>query len=107
MASLSWAYPRGPIDLGDRVRALPGDGRVPGLPEWRWMHTPGHAPGHVSFFREADRTLIAGDAFITTKQESALAVLAQRPEVHGPPPTSRKIGRRPGGPWGRWRLSPL
>ncbi|HEX8202342.1 MAG TPA: hypothetical protein VF590_17825, partial [Isosphaeraceae bacterium] len=31
------------------------------------------------------RALIAGDAFITTKQESALAVLTQRPELHGPP----------------------
>jgi glyoxylase-like metal-dependent hydrolase (beta-lactamase superfamily II) len=39
----------------------------------------------VSFFRDADRALIAGDAFVTTKQESALAVLTQRPELHGPP----------------------
>ena len=85
MAALSWAYPRGPINLGDRVRPLPDDGRVPGAEEWRWLHTPGHSPGHVSFYREADRTLIAGDAFVTTKQESAYAVLTQRPEVHGPP----------------------
>ena len=28
---------------------------------------------------------MAGDAFVTTKQESLSAVLAQRPEVHGPP----------------------
>ena len=85
MASLSWSSPRGPIDLGDRVRTLPGDQTVPGLSGWRWIATPGHSPGHVSFFRPSDRTLIAGDAFVTTKQESALAVLAQRPEVHGPP----------------------
>ena len=39
----------------------------------------------LSFFREADRTLIAGDAFVTTKQESAVAALTQRPEMHGPP----------------------
>jgi glyoxylase-like metal-dependent hydrolase (beta-lactamase superfamily II) len=85
MAALSRFYPRGPIDLGDRVRALPDDGTVPGMPEWRWIHTPGHTPGHVSLFRETDRTLIAGDAFVTTKQESATAVLTQRPELHGPP----------------------
>jgi glyoxylase-like metal-dependent hydrolase (beta-lactamase superfamily II) len=85
MAALSWLYPRGPIDLGDRARTLPEDGTVPGMPGWRWVHTPGHTAGHVSLFREADRTLIAGDAFVTTKQESALAVLTQRPEVHGPP----------------------
>jgi len=85
MASLSWLYPRGPIDLGGRLRPLPEDGSVPAMPDWRWIFTPGHAPGHISLFRDADRTLIAGDAFITTKQESAFAVLAQRPEIHGPP----------------------
>ena len=42
------------------------------MPGWRWVHTPGHTAGHVSLFRDADRTLIAGDAFVTTKQESAL-----------------------------------
>lgn len=85
MAALSFLYPRGPIDLGERVQALPEDGSVPGMPGWRWIHTPGHTAGHVSFFRDEDRTLIVGDAFVTTKQESALAVLSQRPEVHGPP----------------------
>jgi glyoxylase-like metal-dependent hydrolase (beta-lactamase superfamily II) len=55
------------------------------MPGWRWVPTPGHTPGHVSFFRDADRTLIAGDAFVTTKQESAVAALTQRPEMHGPP----------------------
>jgi glyoxylase-like metal-dependent hydrolase (beta-lactamase superfamily II) len=85
MAALSGLYPRGPINLGPRLRALPDDGSVPGMPGWRWIHTPGHTPGHVSFFRDADRTLIAGDAFVTTKQESALAVLTQRAELHGPP----------------------
>jgi len=85
MASLAFLYPRGPIDLGDRVHRLPADGAVPGLPDWRWLPTPGHAPGHVSLFRQSDRTLIAGDAFVTVKQESAFAVLSQRAEVHGPP----------------------
>jgi glyoxylase-like metal-dependent hydrolase (beta-lactamase superfamily II) len=85
MARLSPLYPKKPIDLGRRVRALPDDGSVPGMPGWRWIYTPGHAPGHVSFFKESDRTLIAGDAIVTTKQESALAVLTQRPELNGPP----------------------
>ena len=85
MAALSRFYPRGPIDLGGRVQVLPEDGSVPGMPGWRWIHTPGHTPGHVSLFRDEDRTLIAGDAFVTTKQESATAVLTQRAEIHGPP----------------------
>ena len=85
LALFSWMFPRGPIDLGARVRPLPADGSVPGMPGWRWVHTPGHTPGHVSLFRDSDRTLIAGDAFVTTKQESAAAVLAQTQEIHGPP----------------------
>jgi glyoxylase-like metal-dependent hydrolase (beta-lactamase superfamily II) len=85
MALLSWTYPRGPIDLGHRVRTLSYDGSVPGMPGWRWIHTPGHSPGHVSLFRDSDRTLIAGDAFVTTKQESLVSALTQRPEMHGPP----------------------
>ena len=85
MALLSPLYPRGPIDLGSRLRALPPDGTVPGMPGWRWLHTPGHAVGQVSLWRESDRTLIAADAFISTAQESAYAVLTQEPELHGPP----------------------
>jgi len=84
MAILSRLYPRGPVDLGARVRALSAD-TVPGADEWRWMHTPGHTPGHISLFREKDRTLLSADALITTKQESILSVLAQRCELHGPP----------------------
>ncbi len=78
-------FSRGPVDVGRRLRTLPEGGGVPGMPGWTWVHTPGHTVGHVSFWREADRTVIAGDAFITTRQESAYAVLTQKPEVHGPP----------------------
>ncbi len=85
MARLAPLYPRGPIDLGSRARPLPEDGSAPFMPGWQWLHTPGHTPGHVSFFREADGALLAGDAFVTVKQESARAVLSQRQELHGPP----------------------
>jgi glyoxylase-like metal-dependent hydrolase (beta-lactamase superfamily II) len=84
MAILSRLYPRGPIDLGSRVQAL-APHLVPGAAEWQWVHTPGHTPGHVSLFRDRDRTVLSADALITTKQESLLAVLAQRREMHGPP----------------------
>jgi glyoxylase-like metal-dependent hydrolase (beta-lactamase superfamily II) len=85
---MAWTSPmlgRGPIDVTRRLHTLPADGAVPGMPRWRWIHTPGHTPGHVSFWRDDDKTLIAGDAFITTRQESAYAVATQRPELHGPP----------------------
>ena len=89
MPLLSPTLPRGPIDLGDRLRALPEDGaelRLAELPGWTLLHTPGHTPGHVSFFREGDRTLLVGDAFCTTKPESFFeANFLQHPELHGPP----------------------
>jgi glyoxylase-like metal-dependent hydrolase (beta-lactamase superfamily II) len=47
--------------------------------------SPGHSPGHVSFFREADAILIAGDAFVTTRQESTLGALLKWPVVWRPP----------------------
>lgn len=85
MAALARFYPRGPINVSAWLHSLPSDGSVPYLPGWRWIATPGHTPGHISLWREADRTLIAGDAFITTRQESAFAVALQFPEIHGPP----------------------
>lgn len=41
--------------------------------------------GHISLFRDSDRTLIVGDAFVTVKQESALSVLLQQGQVSRPP----------------------
>ncbi len=85
MALLSPLYPTKPVDVSARLRTLPDDGSIPPLPGWRWIHTPGHSPGHVSFWREADRTLIVGDAFITVAGEGAYATAVQAPELHGPP----------------------
>ena len=85
LAVMSPLYPRTSADLSGKVTALPEDGSVPSLPDWRWFHTPGHAPGHISLFRAEDKLLVAGDAFCTTKQESFLAVAKQKPELHGPP----------------------
>lgn len=85
MARLARFYPTRPVDVGARLQPLPPDGSVPGMPGWRWLHTPGHTVGHVALWRGSDRALIAGDAFCTTAQESAYAVAVQEPEMHGPP----------------------
>lgn len=85
MSLLSPLYPHEAIDLEKQVHPLPKDFSIPGLPEWRWIHTPGHTEGHISLFRDSDHALIAGDAFITVKQESLLSVLTQDQEIHGPP----------------------
>ena len=55
--------------VGETTTPLPDDGSVPGFAEWLWLHTP----GHVSLWRESDRTLIAGDACITTDSDSLKA----------------------------------
>ncbi len=85
MAALSPMYPRGPIDVSRWLQSVSDDGSVPHMPGWRWVYTPGHTQGHIALWRESDRSLIAGDAVITTAQESAYAVLTQQIELHGPP----------------------
>lgn len=84
MAFLSRAFPRG----GQKVvktAVLPLPEQLPGLPEWRWLHTPGHTAGHISLFRDSDRVLLAGDAFLTVNADSWAQQLRRRPELGNPP----------------------
>ncbi len=76
------------FNLTRGVRPLPEDGTIPHLPGWRWLHTGGHTPGHVSLFREVDRTLISGDALLTTDVGSWSSILMRRQEITGPPAPS-------------------
>ena len=70
------------------------------MPGWQWLATPGHSPGHVSLFRNSDRTIIAGDAFITTRQEDAYAVASQKTRnARGRPCISPPTGVRPKSPF--------
>jgi len=85
LAKISFIYPIQPIDISTALNILPDDHSIPFLDEWTWIHTPGHTPGHVSLFRIKERTLIAGDAFTTVKQDSLYNVLVQKEEVNGPP----------------------
>lgn len=85
MATMSFLYPSSPINIWKRIKVLPAGGKIPILPEWKYVHTPGHAPGHISLFREGDGVLIAGDAFVTTHQESAISVMLQTRAISGPP----------------------
>jgi len=78
-------FPRVAANLGARLKDLPADGEVPGLPEWRWYHTPGHAPGHVVFFQPDESVLLAGDACATMDLDSAIGLLTQAPRISRPP----------------------
>jgi glyoxylase-like metal-dependent hydrolase (beta-lactamase superfamily II) len=50
-----------------RLDVLLHEGDVVATPvgAWRVLHTPGHTPGHVCYFRESDGVLISGDALLT------------------------------------------
>jgi glyoxylase-like metal-dependent hydrolase (beta-lactamase superfamily II) len=85
MSWMSWMYPTKPIDLGDRLQVIDNNGEIPELAEWKAIHTPGHSPGHVSLFLKLNATLIAGDAFSTTRPESAISALNFIKKLSGPP----------------------
>lgn len=85
LAEMSRAFPRGGYDFGSRVQELPKGNSIPGLPEWQYLHTPGHTAGHISLFRERDRTLITGDALTTVNQESPVTLVTLERELRQPP----------------------
>ncbi len=69
IAFLSRFMPSRPYDFSERLRELVPN-ELPGMPDWQWLETPGHSPGHISLFRPSDRVLLAGDAFATMNMDS-------------------------------------
>jgi glyoxylase-like metal-dependent hydrolase (beta-lactamase superfamily II) len=85
MAFLSRFFPSSPPNPGERLHDLPQGGEVPGLPGWRWHHTPGHAPGHAAFFQENESVLLAGDACATMDLDSVAGIVTQERRICRPP----------------------
>jgi glyoxylase-like metal-dependent hydrolase (beta-lactamase superfamily II) len=83
--TLARFFPTNTVDLGTRVDALGPDAPVPGLPDWETIETPGHTPGHISFFRRRDRVLLAGDAVTTMNLDSVWGTVTKRTQVCRPP----------------------
>ena len=81
-SKLSRFFPSSTVNLGDRLSAL---AEMPYLQDWECVHTPGHSPGHVAFFRRADGALIAGDAVTTMNLDSLIGTLMKKPELCRPP----------------------
>lgn len=71
--------------LDSVARSYDPTAAVPGLPGWTCVPTPGHTPGHVSFFRPTDRVLITGDALVMLQVNSISGLLAGREGLSGPP----------------------
>ena len=82
LAFMSRFFPTQLPNLEHRVQGLNVD--EPGAPflmAWRWLHVPGHAPGQIAFFREADRVLLGADAFATCHHDSVPAILLDQPKI--------------------------
>jgi glyoxylase-like metal-dependent hydrolase (beta-lactamase superfamily II) len=59
------------------------------------LDTPGHSPGHVSYWRESDRVLICGDVFFNMHLLTTIPGLRQPPGPFTPdPPLNRASERR-------------
>lgn len=67
-----WAGPAHPVARRLRAGDVVGGFTV--------LETPGHSPGHLSFWRASDRTLVAGDVLFGRHP------LTGRPGLHQPPP---------------------
>ncbi len=92
IAPLLRLLPRRAVEASRSRNSLEGTARafdpaagVPGLPGWQAVPTPGHTPGHVAFFRPADRVLITGDAVLTVNVNSVPDLLTGRHRASGPP----------------------
>lgn len=85
MSLMSVFFRKYPLKLKRRPKAIDVDAGIPELPEWKVIHTPGHSPGHISLFLPLNTTLIAGDAFTTTRAESAIYVMNNIKKLSGPP----------------------
>ena len=83
MSLLGRFFPNRRVTLNGMVQAL--DQALPAMDGWQVHHTPGHTPGHVSFFRPSDRTLLAGDAFTTVDLDSFGSMATKKQEVSRPP----------------------
>ena len=82
LAFMSRFFPTQLPNLQTRVQALDADDpSTPFLMNWKWLHVPGHAPGQIAFFRQADRVLIGADAFATCHHDSVPAILLGKPEI--------------------------
>lgn len=84
-----WAGPSYPVE-----RQLEEGDTVAGF---EVLETPGHSPGHLSLYREADRTLILGDVLLNMDLLTTCEGLREPPSIFTPDPRqNRKSAKRLG-----------
>ena len=82
-----WTGPPHPV-----ARALKEGDEVAGFTVFE---VPGHSPGHVAYWREADRLLILGDVLNNVNVKTGVPGLHEPPTVFTPdPPRNRESARR-------------
>jgi glyoxylase-like metal-dependent hydrolase (beta-lactamase superfamily II) len=84
MAFLSRFFPSRTVNIESVLQPLPDSGAVPGTEGWTAVFTPGHAPGHVAFWRERDGVLVAGDAVATADLDSWYGLVTYKQRVSRP-----------------------
>jgi len=84
MGFISRFFPSRTVNIEEVLRALPDTGAVPGIEGWTAIFTPGHSPGHVSFWRERDATMVAGDVVATADLDSWYGMVSQNKRVSRP-----------------------
>ncbi len=84
-SAISRFFPSRTASIEDRLADLNGSLPELGLSDWEAIDTPGHTPGHVSFFRRSDGVLLAGDAFATVNMDNLLMLLTKKPQIYRPP----------------------
>lgn len=84
MAQMMRFAPNNKVNLSPHVSPLRLS-ELPWIAGWKIIETPGHSPGHISLFRAADGTVIAGDAITTVNLDNAMAVMTKSQQVSRPP----------------------
>lgn len=84
-SALSRFFPAGTADLRPHVDPIDSSRPFPNIDGWECIDTPGHTPGHLSFYRRSDGTLLAGDALTTVNLDSFIGTLTKQQELCRPP----------------------
>ena len=81
-----WVGPPHPV-----ARALSEGDEVAGFTV---LKTPGHTPGHVSYWRERDRVLIVGDVLVNVNFNTSVTGLHEPPTFATPDPARNRASAR-------------
>jgi glyoxylase-like metal-dependent hydrolase (beta-lactamase superfamily II) len=78
-------FPAHSVTVDGRLEELGSNLPALGLDDWQAHFTPGHTPGHVTFYRQSDGVLLAGDALTTVNLDNVFDIVTKRQEVCRPP----------------------